>query len=79
MTQTKSDLDKKINDAEQKIPDTSRLVKNIDYNFKMTEYKLENDILRISGLATNSELTGIEDKMLVVSSEKQILMKKLAK
>ena len=45
----------------------------------MTEYKLENEILRISSLATDCELTGIEDKMLVVSSEKQILMKKLAK
>ena len=42
----------------------------------MTE--LEDNILSISGLPTNSALTRIEDKMLVVYSEKQIRMKKIS-
>ena len=42
----------------------------------MTE--LEDNILSISGLPTNSALTRIEDKMLVVYSEKQIMMKKIS-
>ena len=33
----KSDLEKQINDADKKIPDTSGLVRKLDYNAKITE------------------------------------------
>ena len=62
----KSDLEKKMSDAEKKIPDTSGLVKKANYNTKITE--LENIILSISGLATNSALTAVENKITDVSS-----------
>ena len=48
----KSDLEKKISDPDKKVPDTSALVKKTDYNAKMSE--IENKILSVSGLATNS-------------------------
>ena len=43
----KSDLEKKIRDADKKIPDTSGLVKKTDHNFKITE--IEGEIPSISG------------------------------
>ena len=53
----KSDLEKKISDADKKIPDTSGLVKKTDCNSKVTE------IEDINSLATNSALTAVEKKM----------------
>ena len=48
----KSDLQKKICDADKKIPDTSGVVKNkTDLNAKITEIK--NKMPSITGLATN--------------------------
>ena len=38
----KSDLEKKISDADKKIPDTSGFVKKLDYNAKIS--KIENKI-----------------------------------
>ena len=53
MTQTKQ--------LENKIPDTSGLVKKSDYNAKITE--IEGKMPRISGLATNALLTTVENKI----------------
>ena len=58
MTQTKQ--------LENKIPDTSGLVKKTDYNAKITE--LECKIPSISGLATNAVLTTVENKIPNISS-----------
>ena len=41
----------------------SWLVKNLDYNVKVTE--IENKIPTISGLATNAALTVVENKYLI--------------
>ena len=57
----KSDLEKKISDADKKIPDISDLPKKADLNAKITE--IENKIPSITGLATNSELTAVENKI----------------
>ena len=62
----KSDLDKKISDADKKIPYTSKLVKKTDYNAKNSE--IENKIPSISGLATNSARTAVENKIPDVSN-----------
>ena len=43
----KSDLEKKISDAEKRIPNTSAFVKKTDYSSKITE--IENKIPSISG------------------------------
>ena len=51
---------------ENKIPDTSGLVKKADFNAKITE--IEGKTPSISGLATNASLTGVEEKMPNVSS-----------
>ena len=51
---------------ENKIPDTSGLVKKADFNAKITE--IEGKIPSISGLATNASLTGVEEKIPNVSS-----------
>ena len=51
---------------ENKIPDTSGLVKNIDYNAKIT--KIEGKILSNSGLATNAALTVVENKIPNINS-----------
>ena len=56
---TKYDADK--SDLEKEIPDTSGRNKKTDYNTKITE--IENKIPSISGLATNSALTTVEDKI----------------
>ena len=53
MTQTKKELGNKI-------PDTSGLVKKTDYNAKITE--IEGKTPSISGLATTSALTAVENK-----------------
>ena len=58
------DTDK--SEIKKKIPNTSGLVKKVDYTAKITE--TENNIPSISGLATNSALTAVENKMLDVSS-----------
>ena len=48
----KPDLEKKISNADKKIPDTSGLVKKTDYNAKITE--IERKLPSITVLATNS-------------------------
>ena len=53
----KSDLEKKISDADIKIPVTSVLVKKADYNAKITE--IESKIPSISGLATTPALNAV--------------------
>ena len=55
---TKYDRDKK--ESENKIRDTSGLVKKTDYNVKITE--IEGKIPIISRLATNAALTTVEKK-----------------
>ena len=62
----KSDLEKKICDADKKIPDTSDLAKKADLNALITE--IENKMPSITGLATNSALTAAENKIPAVSS-----------
>ena len=57
----KSNLEKKISDADKKNSDTSNLVKKTDLNAKITE--IENKISSITGLATNSALTAVENKI----------------
>ena len=61
----KSDLERKISETHKKIPDTSGLVKKTDYNSK--NRKIEGKILSISGLATNSALAAVENKIPVSS------------
>ena len=51
---------------ENKIPHTSRLVKKTDYKTKITE--IEGKLPSISGLATNSALTAVENKIPDVNS-----------
>ena len=72
----KSDLERKISDAEKKIPNTSDLDKNTDLHAKITE--IENKIPSITGLATNSALTAFENKTPNVSGlvKKQIMIQK---
>ena len=53
-------------ELENKIPDSSGLVKNTDYNAKITE--IESKIPSICGLATNSALTVVENKIPNTSS-----------
>ena len=57
----KLDLEKKISNADKKIPDTSALVKKTDCNAKTIE--IENKVPSISGLAANSALTTVENKI----------------
>ena len=61
-----SDFEDKINKLDKKIPDVSGLVKKTDFNTKVTE--IESKIPSIIGLATNSELTAVENKIPDVSS-----------
>ena len=57
-------------EIENKIPDTSDIVKKTDYNAKITE--IEGKIPSVSGLATNAALTAVENKMPnIVSSVKK--------
>ena len=46
---------------ENKIPDTSGIVKKTDNNIKITE--LEGEIPDVRSLATKTELTAVEDKI----------------
>ena len=62
----KSDLEKKISEADKKVPDTSELTKKTDFNAKINE--IEGKIPSITGLATNSALTAVENKIPDVSS-----------
>ena len=60
-----SNLEKKISDVDEKIPDASAFVKKTDHSSKITE--IENKIPSISALATNSALTAVENKIPYVS------------
>ena len=53
-------------ELENKIPDTSGLVKNTDYNIKIAE--IEGKIPDVSNLATKTALTTVENKIPDVSS-----------
>ena len=61
---TKYDTDK--SEIENEIPGTTALVKKTDYNGKITE--IEGKISSISGLATNTALTAVENKIPNISS-----------
>ena len=71
---TKYDTDKK--ELENRISDTSALVKKTDHNTKITQN--EGKIPSISGLATNAALTTVENKTPNISSlvKKQIIIQK---
>ena len=60
----KSEPERKINDAEEKIPNTNGLLKKTDYNSKITE--IENKIPDVSNLVKkanyNTKITKIENK-----------------
>ena len=77
MLKTKYDADK--TKLENKIPDTSGLVKKTDCNTKITE--IEGKIPSISCLARNAALTTVENKIPNISSlvKKQIMTQKLLK
>ena len=64
LLKTKYDTDKL--ELEKKIPNTSNFVKKSDYNTKISE--IEGKIPSITGLATTSALTAVENKipMLVI-------------
>ena len=62
----KSDLERKISDADKKTPDTSELFRKTDYNVKITE--IEGKIPNISSLATAYTLTVVENKIPDVSN-----------
>ena len=68
----KSDLEKKISDADKKIRDTSGLVKKSDYSAKISE--IESKIPSISGLATNAALTAVEIPDVCSLVKKQIMI-----
>ena len=74
----KSDLEKKISDADKKFLILVELLKTY-YNAKITE--IQGKIPNISGLPTNSALTGLENKVGSVSNlpKKQIITQKLMK
>ena len=61
----KSDSEKKISDADKKIPDTSGLAKKTDLNAKITD--IENKIPDVSDLTTktdyNTKISDIEKKV----------------
>ena len=59
----KSDLEKKINEADKKIPNTNGLVKKTDYYAE-----IEGKIPTTSGLAISAALTAVENKIPNVSS-----------
>ena len=75
---TKDDTDK--SEIENKISDTSGLVKMTDYNAKITE--MEGKTPNISDLATNAALTTIENKIPNIRNlvkKKKIITQKLLK
>ena len=59
---------------ENKILDTRELVKNTDYNVEITE--IENKIASVSGLATTSALTAVENKILILVFQENSLQHK---
>ena len=61
---TKYDADKL--ESEKKNPDVSNFVKKPDYNAKVNE--IEGKVSSISGLATTSALTAVEDKIPRIST-----------
>ena len=71
---TKYDIDKSC--LEQKIPDSSKFVEKTDYNAKITW--IEGKIPSINGIATNSALTAVENKIPDLSNldKKQIMIQK---
>ena len=73
----KSDLEKKIIDANKKIPDTSEPVKKTDLTSKVIE--IESKIPNITGLGTIYALAAVENKIPDVNSlvkKKQIMIEK---
>ena len=62
----KTNYNTKITELENKISDTSKLVKKTDCNTKITE--LENKIPDISNLATKTALTSVEIKIPSISN-----------
>ena len=73
----KSDLEKKINNTDKKIPNTSGLVKKADYTTKITE--IEGKIPSITtGLGTTAALTTVENKIPNINNlvKKQIMIQK---
>ena len=76
----KSELGKKISDADKKITVTNKFVKKADYNAKIS--KIQNKIPSISGLAKNYALTAVENKIPNVSNlakKEQVMTQKLVK
>ena len=72
----KSYLEKKIRDADKKIPNISEVIRKVDNNTKINE--IENKLPSTAGLATNAALTAVENKIPDVSilSKKKIIMQK---
>ena len=62
----KSDLGKKISDAEKKIPDTSGFVKKTDLNAKLSE--IQGKMPSSTGLVTNAASTAVKIRIPGVSS-----------
>ena len=62
----------------KQIPHTTRLVKNLDYNAKVSE--IESKIPSITGFATSAALTSVENKIPDINhliKKKQIMLQKL--
>ena len=63
----------------KQIPDTTRLVKNLDYNAKVSE--IESKIPSITGFATSAALTSVENKIpdinQLIKKKKKIMLQKL--
>ena len=57
----KTDYNTKITEIKDKIPDSNSFVKKTDYNTKITQ--IEGEIPDISGLATKTALTTVENKI----------------
>ena len=72
----KSNLEKKISDADKKLLDISGLVKTKNIWYKIA--KIDSKIPSFSGLATNYTLTAVENRIPDVSSlvKKQIMIQK---
>ena len=78
----KSNLEKKIDDAHRKIPNTSGFVKKADHNAKIAE--MEGKIPSITDLDTTAALTAVENKMyfylifyLIIKSKTSLLCKNI--
>ena len=64
-TKYEKDFEDKISNIDKKIADVSGLVKKTDFNTKVTE--VEGKIHSTSGLATNSALTALKIKYLMLA------------